>query len=183
MPPESTGCLSLSIVDKYALQKHNLHLCKLGARNICLADFACLFTPVISCKNAGEDANEDALEELDLEGNVAGLVDVIPSGRLFEHKRYSKQKQEKRLRYVHYKLHDDAEAYYREQLLLYYLWKVEATDHVCLSADEDVYLLAGHVTFESRYESVKNDLEANRKRYKFNDRLLCGTRYSGPQKN
>jgi predicted signal transduction protein with EAL and GGDEF domain len=72
---------------------------------------------------------------------------------------------------VHYKLHDDAEAYYRKQLLLYHPWEAKATDPVRLYADEDAYLLAGHATFESRYESVKNVLEANRKRYEFNDRL------------
>jgi hypothetical protein len=80
LPPQSTNCLSLSIVDKYALQKHNPHLCKLGARDIRLADFACLFSPVTSHKNAGEDANEDALDELDLEKSVAGLEDSYHRG-------------------------------------------------------------------------------------------------------
>jgi hypothetical protein len=161
----------LSIVDNYALRKQNPHLCELGARDICLADFACLFSPATRDKNAGEDVNEDAIDEPDLDERMAELENVVPSGRLFEQKRYVKRRRERILRYVHYKLHDDSEAYYREQLLLYYPWEAEATDPGRLSADEDAYLLAGHVTFESRYESVKNDLEAHRKHYEFNDRL------------
>jgi hypothetical protein len=41
-----------------------------------------------------------------------------------------------------------------------------------LSANEDAYLLSGHDTFQSRYESVKSVIEQNRKRYEFNDRIV-----------
>jgi hypothetical protein len=42
---------------------------------------------------------------------------------------------------------------------------------MCLSANEDSYLLDGHETFESKYLSVQDDIAKNRKRYEFNDRL------------
>jgi hypothetical protein len=45
LPPESTDCMALSLVDKYALQKTNPHLRELGADSTCLADFAALFSP------------------------------------------------------------------------------------------------------------------------------------------
>jgi hypothetical protein len=155
----------------YALRKHNPHLHELGADNVCLADFACLFSPARKGKSAGDDVNDDALEEADPEGDAAETEDPVSSGRLFEQKRYTKRRREKSLRYVHYKLHDNSEAYYREQLLLYYPWATEAADPVRISASEDAYLLASHTTFESRYIAVRNELEMNRKRYEFNDRI------------
>jgi hypothetical protein len=53
------------------------------------------------------------------------------------------------LRYVHYKLHEDPEAYYREQLLLYYPWEAAQSDPLTLSANEDASLLAGCSTFKN----------------------------------
>jgi hypothetical protein len=163
--------MSLSIVDKYALRKHNPHLHDLGADDVCLADFACLFSPARKGRSAGDDVNDDAPEEAEPEGNAADAEDPVPSGRLFEQKRYMKRRQEKILRYVHYKMHDDSESYYREQLLLYYLWATEATDPIRISANEDACLLAGHTTFKSHYTAVRNKLETNRKCYEFNDRI------------
>jgi hypothetical protein len=163
--------MSLSIVDKYALRKHNPHLHDLGADDVCLADFACLFSPARKGRSAGDDVNDDAPEEAEPEGDTADAEDPVPSGRLFEQKRYMKRRQENILRYVHYKMHDDSRSYYREQLLLYYPWATEATDPIRVSADEDAYLLAGHTTFESRYTAVRDKLQTNRKRYEFNDRI------------
>jgi hypothetical protein len=40
-----------------------------------------------------------------------------------------------------------------------------------LSVNEDAHLLAGHATFESRYNSVRHDIEQNQKRYEFNERI------------
>jgi hypothetical protein len=54
----------------------------------------------------------DAPEEAEPEGDAADAEDPVPSGRLFEQKRYMKRRQEKILRYVHYKMHDDSESYY-----------------------------------------------------------------------
>jgi hypothetical protein len=130
-----------------------------------------LIQPARKGGSAGDDVNDDALEKGEPEGDAAAAEEPLPSGRLFEQKRYTKRRQKKILRYVHYKLHDDSEAYYREQLLLYFPWAAEATDPVRISADEDACLLAGHTTFESRYIAVRNELEKNRKRYKFNDRI------------
>jgi hypothetical protein len=156
LPPESTDCLALSIVDKYALRKHNLHLRELGADDVCLADFACLYSPARKQSNAGDDADNDAAETAD-----SDTEEPVPSGRLFEQKRYVKRHQERVLRYVHYKLHDDPEAYYQEQLLLYYPWEAEFADPFSLSVNEDACLLAGHTTFESRYEAVRHEIEHN----------------------
>jgi integrase len=89
----------------------------------------------------------------------------------FERRRYHKRAQERVICYVHYKLHNDPEAYYREQLLLYYPWSVKTSEPLCLSANEDSYLLDGHETFESKYLSVQDDIARNRKQYEFNDRL------------
>jgi hypothetical protein len=171
LPPQSIDCMSLSIVDKYALRKRNPHFHELAADDVCLADFACLFSPTRKGGSAGDDINDDALEEAEPEGDAAAAEEPPPFGRLFEQKRHIKRRQEKIFWYVHYKLHDDSEAYYQEQLRLYFPWAAEAIDPVWISADEDACLCAGHTTFESRYIAVRNELENNRKRYEYNDRI------------
>ena len=95
----------------------------------------------------------------------------IVSGRGFENKRYHKRSKERIIRFVHYKQHDDPEAYYREQLLLYYPWSAATNQPLALSTDEDSYLLDGHDTFESKFSSVESVIAENRKRYDFNARL------------
>lgn len=132
LPPESTDCLALSLVDRYAIKKHNHSLRDLQADNVCLTDFACLFSPAQKRNNAGDDVNDDAVGDTESDTDES-----VPSGRLFEQKRYTRRRQERILRYVHYKLHEDPEAYYREQLLLYYPWEASQSDPLTLSANED----------------------------------------------
>lgn len=169
--PDSTDCIALSIVDKYAFRKSNPHLQALGADSVCLADFAALFSPVQRNRFNDEDANNDAERGSETEGHELEEDEPIPLGHTFAEKRYSKRSQERIIRYVHYKLHEDPEAYFREQLLLFYPWSAELGDPFGLSANEDAYLLSGHSTFQSRYEAVRSVIEQNRKRYEFNDRL------------
>jgi hypothetical protein len=47
----------------------------------------------------------------------------------------------------------------------------KTSEPLCLSANEDSYLLDGYETFESKYLSVQDDIAKYRKRYEFNDRL------------
>ena len=96
---------------------------ELGADDVCLAHFAALFSPVQHQKADDENDDADVLEGSELESDLAVTEQVSVStiddvGRW----RYHKRAQERVIRYVHYKLHDDLEAYYREQLLLYYPW-------------------------------------------------------------
>jgi hypothetical protein len=92
-------------------------------------------------------------------------------GRAFAEKQYRKRGQPRILRYVHYKIHDDPEGYFREQILLFYPWSAEIGDPFSLATNEDAYLLCGSTTFQSRYEAVRSTIEENRKCYEFNDRL------------
>jgi hypothetical protein len=78
LPPDSTDCLALSIVDKYALRKHNPHLCELGADNVCLADFACMYSSARKCSHAGDDVNDDALDVAEFDAE-----EPVSSERLF----------------------------------------------------------------------------------------------------
>jgi hypothetical protein len=110
LPPESTDCVALSIVDKYAFRNSNPHLQALGADSICLADFAALFSPVQSSRIVNEDANDDAADNPKVEQVPEELDDPILLGRTFAEKRYRKRSQERIIRYVHYKLHEDPEA-------------------------------------------------------------------------
>lgn len=168
--PESTDCLALSIVDKYAFRKGNLHLHDLGADEVYLADFAALFSSTQSKRYKDEDPNEDAVDHAEAE-HAEDAEHTAPSGRDFTEKRYSKRMLEKIIRYVHFKLHDDPEAYYCKQILLYCPWSAEGGNPFSLSINEDSYLLDGHSSFEERYLSVKQIIEQNWKRYEFNDWL------------
>jgi hypothetical protein len=175
LPAESTDCIAFNLVDKYACRTSNPHLHRLGADDVCLADFAALFSPMQ--RQRADDENDDADEpeapELECDLTEAEQVSISTISD-FECWRYHKRSQERVIRYVHYKLHNDPQAYYREQLLLYYPWSAKTTEPLCLSANEDSYLLDGHETSESKYLSVESDITKNRKRYEFNDRLDLG---------
>jgi hypothetical protein len=172
LPSDSTDCIAFSLVDKYACRTSNPHLHQLGADDVCLADFAALFSPVQHQQADDENDDADVPEGLELESDFAAAEQVsLSTISDFERRRYHRRAQERVIRYVHYKLHDDPEAYYREQFLLYYPWSAKTSEPLCLSADEDSYLLDGHETFESKYLSVQDDIAKNRKRYEFNDRL------------
>jgi hypothetical protein len=64
LPPESTDCMALSLVDKYAFRKSNAHLRELGADSVCLADFAALFSLDQKCRLPEDDADEDAATDV-----------------------------------------------------------------------------------------------------------------------
>jgi hypothetical protein len=92
---------------------------QLGADDVCLADFAAFFGPVQAHACDDEDNDDDPAEDLEVGHDSAKTEQVGPlSGRDFAVKRYHKRSREKVLRFFHYKLHDDPEAYYREQILL-----------------------------------------------------------------
>jgi hypothetical protein len=172
LPPKSTDYITLSVVDKYAFRKSNPHLQELGANAVCLVDFAALFSPDQKRTSVDKDVDEDAMDDLLPDADTSAEPEQpVPLGHTFAEKRYRKRKQARILRYVHYKLHDNPEAYFREQILLFCPWSAEIGDPFTLSTTEDAYLLAGHSTFQSRYESVRSIIEKNRKCYNFNDRI------------
>jgi hypothetical protein len=162
LPPKSTNCIAFSLVDKYACRTSNPHLHQLGADNVCLAEFAALFSPVKHRIVDDENDDADVPEGSELQSDLAATEQVsVSTINDFGHRRYYKRTQERVIRYVHYKLHDNPEAYYREQLLLYYPWSANTSKPLCLSVNEDSYLLDGHESFESRYLSVQADIAKN----------------------
>jgi hypothetical protein len=172
LPPESTDCIALSIIDIYACRTSNPSLHQLGADDVCLADFATFLSPVQAHARDDEDNDDDPAEDLEERHDSAETEQVGPlSGHDFAVKRYHKRSREKVLRFIRYKLHDDPEAYYREKLLLYYPWSARLDNLVGLSVNEDPYLLGEYSSFESKYLAVQSVIVQNRERYEFNDRL------------
>jgi hypothetical protein len=121
LPSDSTDFIAFSLVDKYACRTSNPQLHELGADDVCLADFAALFSPVQHRQADNENDDADVSEGSELQGDFAAAEQVsLSTISDFGRRRYHKRAEERVIRYVHYKLNDDPEAYYRKQLLLYY---------------------------------------------------------------
>lgn len=116
--------------------------------------FAALYSSASRSKCIDEDVNDDAVEVADQEHWLAGEEQLgLQLGHGFEGTPYSKRRKERILKYVHYKLRENPEAYYREQLLLFYPRASSTSDPVALCADEDTFLFSGSSTFdENRYK-------------------------------
>jgi hypothetical protein len=83
-------------------------LYQLGADDVCLADFAALFSPVQHRQADDENDDADVPEGSELEINFAAAKQVsLSTINDFEHWRYNKRAQERVIRYVHYRLHDN----------------------------------------------------------------------------
>ena len=65
------------------------------------------------------------------------------------------------IRSVRFNKNKDPENYYREQIMLYTVWRNETTD-----------LLKDSQTYQEQFEVVKNEIEQNRKQYKNHAEIL-----------
>lgn len=97
-----------------------------------------LFSPIQKSASSDDANNEDSLDAANAGKDDEDAGESEPSGRGFEQRRYHKRERERILRYVHFKLNEDPEAYFREQIMLYLPWAADVRD---LSAYQLVRIL------------------------------------------
>jgi hypothetical protein len=70
LPSDSTDCIAFSLVDNGVCRTSNPQLHELGADDVCLADFAALFSPVQHRQADNENDDADVLEGSELKSNL-----------------------------------------------------------------------------------------------------------------
>ncbi|CAF1543168.1 unnamed protein product [Adineta ricciae] len=118
-------------------------------KNVCLADFASMYniskrridiaqtTENSDDENITEDENDDKSTALKMK-NGKGWI--------------KKRTKQKIIRYRYFKLHQDAENYYREQLMLFLPWTNEEEELI-------------HVNHEEKFELYKDIIQQKRSEY------------------
>ncbi|CAF1458321.1 unnamed protein product [Rotaria sp. Silwood1] len=118
-------------------------------KNVCLADFASMYN--ISKKKTDNDRIIENSDDEDITENESDNKTVpmkMKNGKGWIKKRTKK----KIIRYRYFKLHQDPENYYREQLMLFLPWTNEEEDLI-------------HINHEERFELYKDIIQQKRSEY------------------
>ena len=161
LPPESTDIESDNIIQRYSKRPRQL-------QKLCLADYVSKVDVIYPKENkaptemevkndddVSENSSSDENIDIQEEANIAH--DPLSSDILFKAKAgtvYKRRKVPKVIRYVRYNKKKDPENYFREKLMLFMPWRIEAKD-----------LLGTFDTYEAHYNSMKTSLEAKGNEY------------------
>ena len=118
-------------------------------KNVCLADFASMYN--VSKKqtyNVQVTENSDDEDVIDDENDEKSIPLKMKNGKGWIKKRTKK----KIIRFRNFKLHQDAENYYREQLMLFLPWSNEEEDLI-------------HINHEETFELNKDSIRQKRSEY------------------
>lgn len=124
-------------------------------KSICLADFASLYNVAkkqIGKTQATEDS--DAEEPFENEVDEKSVVLKMKNGKGWIRKRMKK----KIIRFRNFKLHQDPENYYREQLMLFLPWSNEEEDLIHIN-HEATFELHKDLIREKRFEYIHHEAD------------------------
>ena len=156
MEDDSENIYLTSLIDRYAARPDSLD-------SLCLAEFAANYSHKASGEG-DEDFEEDDIlpslkevEELEVEGVRRHARIKLKNGLGTMRKRT----RQAIIRFHKFNIEKEPEKLYRSKLMLYMPWRDEATD-----------ILAGYVTFRSRYEDNAEDILAIEQQYSQNASLI-----------
>ena len=142
LEPNSKDVFVQSLIDTYSNRPDEM-------KDVCLADFASLYN--VSKRKIG---NVQIAENSDNENIIEDEVDEkavalkMKNGKGWIKKRTKK----KVIRFRNFKLHQDPENYYREQLMLFFPWNNEEEDLI-------------HINHEEKFELYKDLIQQKRSEY------------------
>ena len=142
LDPDSKDVFVQGLIDTYINRPEQM-------KNICLADFASMYN--VSKKqtyNAQVTENSDDEDVIDDENDEKSIPLKMKNGKGWIKKRTKK----KIIRFRNFKLHQDAENYYREQLMLFLPWSNEEEDLI-------------HINHEETFELNKDFIRQKRSEY------------------
>ncbi|CAF2442613.1 unnamed protein product [Rotaria sp. Silwood2] len=142
LEPDSKDVFVEGLIDMYINRPDEM-------KNVCLADFVSLYN--ISKKKTGYIEiieNSDDEDVIDNEIDEKSVALKMKNGKGWIKKRTKK----KIIRYRNFKLHQDPENYYREQLMLFLPWSKEEEDLI-------------HINHEETFELHKDLIRQNRSEY------------------
>ena len=140
MEPDSKDVFVQGLIDTYRPEQ---------MKNVCLADFASMYN--VSKKqtyNVQVTENSDDEDVIDDENDEKSIPLKMKNGKGWIKKRTKK----KIIRFRNFKLHQDAENYYREQLMLFLPWSNEEEDLI-------------HINHEETFELNKDSIRQKRSEY------------------
>ena len=142
LEPDSNDVFVQGLIDTYTNRPEEM-------KDVCLADFATMYN--VSKKqtyNAQITENSDDEEVIDNEAEEKSTAIKMKNGKGWVKKRTKK----KIIRFRNFKLHQDPENYYREQLMLFLPWSNEEEDLI-------------DVNHEERFELYKDLIQQKRSEY------------------
>ncbi|CAF3286262.1 unnamed protein product [Rotaria sp. Silwood2] len=142
LEPDSKDVFVEGLIEMYANRPGEM-------KNVCLADFASMYN--ISKKKTDNDriienSDDEDITENESDNKIAPMK--MKNGKGWIKKRTKK----KIIRYRYFKLHQDPENYYREQLMLFLPWTNEEEDLI-------------HINHEERFELYKGIIQQKRSEY------------------
>jgi hypothetical protein len=142
LDPDSKDVFVQGLIDTYINRPEQM-------KNVCLADFASMYN--VSKKqtyNVQVTENSDDEDVIDDENDEKSIPLKMKNGKGWIKKRTKK----KIIRFRNFKLHQDAENYYREQLMLFLPWSNEEEDLI-------------HINHEETFELNKDSIRQKRSEY------------------
>ena len=142
LDPDSKDVFVQGLIDTYINRPVQM-------KNVCLADFASMYN--VSRRqtyNVQVTENSDDEDVIDEENDEKSIPLKMKNGKGWIKKRTKK----KIIRFRNFKLHQDAENYYREQLMLFLPWSNEEEDLI-------------HINHEETFELNKDSIRQKRSEY------------------
>ena len=141
LEPDSKDIFVEGLVDMYVNRPEEM-------KNICLADFASLYT-ITKKQTKAVEYTENSDDDI-----IADEIDEKSVGlKMKNNKGWIKKRTKKKIiRFRSFKLHQDAENYYREQLMLFLPWQNEEEDLI-------------HINHQERFEFYRDLIREKRSEY------------------
>ncbi|CAF1165430.1 unnamed protein product [Rotaria magnacalcarata] len=142
LEPDSKNVFYEGLIEMYVNRPDEM-------KNVCLADFASMYN--VSKKKTDNDriienSDDEDITENESDNKTAPMKMKDGKGWI------KKRTKEKIIRYRYFKLHQDPENYYREQLMLFLPWTNEGEDLI-------------HINHEERFELCKDIIQQKRSEY------------------